>query len=342
MEPDKNQTPAEGTAPDKAASETTQAPADALSRTPDDLAADPQAQAAAAANKPVEDPSAKKISPLKKLFRKVNLYFLVFMMLVVVSAAIAIVNYFNSQKTPPAASIASTNLSTDALKQLANTDTSVGSASQTLTIQGNTIISGQTLTRGNLNVAGNFQTGGSVTIPSLTVAGTSNLGTAQINTLQVAGTTAIQGTTTVRDLNVAGGTTISGPLTASQITTSKLVLSGNASLQVPNHISFPGASPGRSINQGVLGNGGSASINGSDTSGTINVNSGNNPTAGCFITVNFQQKYASNPHVMITPVGAGAGQINYYVTRDTNGFSVCGDNPAPSNQVFAFDYFVTD
>lgn len=341
MEPDKNTPPADGATPAPSNGAAAQAPADALGRTPDDLAQDPAAQAAAAANKPVDPAATKKVSPIKKLFRKLNLYVLIFGLLVVVAAAIAIVNYFNSQKAAPEASISSTNLSSDALKQLANTDATVGSASQTLTIQGNTIIAGQTLTRGNLSVAGNFQTGGSIQGANLTIAGTSNLGTAQINTLQVAGTTAIQGSTTVRDLNVSGATSMSGPLTASQITTSKLVLSGNASLTVPNHLSFPGASPSRSINGSVLGNGGSASVNGSDTSGTVNVNSGNNPTAGCFIKVTFQQTYTSAPHVLVSPVGAGAGAIGFYVTRDTGGFSICGNSPAPANSVFAFDYFVT-
>lgn len=345
MEPDKTTPPANGTPADPVtpqAGGAAQAPADALSRTPDDLSGDPAAQAAAAANKPAAPTNEKKISPIKKLFRKINLYFLIFILLVVVAAAIAVVNFFNSQKEAPVASIDSQNLSSDALKQLANTDATVGSSSQTLTIQGNAVIAGQTLSRGNLSVAGNIQAGGSIQGANLTIGGTSNLATAQINSLQVAGTTAIQGTTTLRDLNVAGATSLSGPLTASQITTSKLVLSGNASLQVPNHISFTGPSPSRTINAGVLGNSGSASINGSDTSGTININSGNNPTPGCFIKVTFQQAFSNLPHVLVSPVGATAGQIGYYVTRDQSGFSICGNNAAAPNQIFAFDYFVTN
>lgn len=335
MEPNKD-APADG----KPASDA-QAPADALSRTPDDLAEDPAAQAAAAANKPA-GPAEKKVSPIKKLFRKINLYFLIFGLLVVVGIAIAAVNYLNSQKVTPEASIASQNLSSDALKQLANTDTTVGNSSQTLNIQGNAVIAGQTLARGNLNVAGNFQSGGSIQGSSLTIGGASNLSTAQINTLQVAQTVAIQGATTMRDLNVAGTSTFSGPMTASSITASNLTLSGNAKLVVPNHITFSGPSPSRVINNTVLGNSGSASINGSDTSGTININSGNNPTPGCFLKLTFQQSFTNLPHVIISPVGAAAGELQYYVTRDQSGFSVCTNNAADANQVFAFDYFVTN
>lgn len=320
-----------------------QAPADALSRTPEDLEQEQAEQAAAHPEANAADKSSeKKVSPIKQLFRKVNVYFLLFLLVTAISGLIYAVNYFNSQKAVPQPTIGTQTLSENALKQLANSDASVGSASQTLTIQGNAVIAGQTLMRGNLNVAGNFQTGGSIQGPSLTISGTSNLGTAQINSLQVATNTAIQGSTTLRDLNVSGTTSFSGAVTASQLTVSRLILSGNAVLQIPNHIAFTGPSPSRTINTGVLGSGGSASINGSDTTGTINVNTGGNPTAGCFAKINFNQAFTNQPHVIVSPVGSAAGQTQYYVDRSNSGFSICTANAAPANQVFAFDYFVTN
>jgi cytoskeletal protein CcmA (bactofilin family) len=316
-----------------------QAPVDALSRTPDDLEKEQAEHDAAEA---MEEPAEKKISPIKKFFRKVNLYFLIFFLLIVVAGAVTIVNYLNSQKASPESSLNSQDLSQEALKDLANTDASVGSTSQTLTIKGNTIIEGQTLTRGNLNVAGNFQTGGSIQGPSLTISGATNLGATQINSLQVATNTAIQGSTTLRDLNVAGAASFGGALTASQITVTNLILSGNATLQVPNHISFTGPSPSREINATVLGRGGSASVNGSDTSGTINISTGSGTTAGCFAQINFSQAFSKQPHVIVSPVGASAGQTQYYVTRTNSNFNICTAAPAPTNQTFAFDYFVSN
>jgi hypothetical protein len=338
MEPDKNNTPPTA---DNQPKDEPQAPADALSRTPEDLENEQVEQAAAATSAGSTVPTEKKVSPIKRFFRKANLYFVAFLLLTVISGAVAVVNYLNSQKTAPEPSIAAQDLSQSALKDLANTDASVGSASQTLTIQGNAIISGQTLMRGNLNVAGNFQSGGSIQGPSLTISGATNLGSTQINSLQVATNTAVQGSTTLRDLNVAGAASFGGALTASQITVTRLVLSGNAVLQVPNHISFAGPSPSRSINPGPLGSGGSASVNGSDTTGTINVNTGGGTSAGCFARISFNQKFTSQPHVLVSPVGAAAGQTQYYVDRDASGFSICASSPAPANQVFAFDYFVT-
>jgi hypothetical protein len=340
MEPDKKNS---SDTDKKSSVEEPKAPADALSRTPEDLEKEESAQAAANADpNAAADPAEKKLSPIKRFFRKVNVYLLIFALLLVVAGAVTIVNYLNSQKPPVEAGIANQGLNEETLKQLANTDATVGGTSQTLTIQGNAVIAGQTLMRGNLNVAGNFQTGGSIQAPSITVSGASNLAEAQINSLQVATNTAVQGSTTLRDLSVSGTSTFSGPMTASQITVTRLILSGNAVLQVPNHISFTGPSPSRSINGAVLGGGGSASVSGSDTSGVVNINTGNSPTAGCLTRITFQQPFTNQPRVIIGPVGAGAGLMQYYVDRDKAGFSICASSPPPANQVFSFDYFVAN
>lgn len=315
-------------------------PADALSMTPDELE---QEQAASAAETPAtsDQPEEKQPSGLRKLLRKANVYFLLFLLVVAIGIIITVVNYLNSQKEAPQPTIASQELTEEALRQLANTDSSVGDTNQTLTIKGNAVIEGQTLMRGNLNLAGNFQSGGSIQGPELTISGTSNLGTAQINSLQVASDTAVQGTTTMRDLNVSGVTSFSGPVTASQITVTRLIMSGNASLEVPNHIGFTGSTPGRTINQAQLGSGGSASVSGSDTAGTININTGNSPAAGCMMRVVFVQQFSKQPYVQVSPIGAAAGRTQYYVERDQSGFSICAASPAPANQSFAFDYFVS-
>lgn len=316
------------------------APVDALSMTPEELE---EAAAKDAADALDEEPEIKKVSPIKRFFRKVNVYLLGFVLIIIVVGAIAVVNYINSQQAPTAPEVASQELTEEALQQLANTDASVGSTNQTLTIQGNAIIAGQTLMRGNLNVAGDLQTGGSIQGPSLTISGTSNIATAQANTLQVADTFAVQGATTLSTLSVSGTSTLSGAVTANQLTVTNLILSGNASLQIPNHISFTGPTPSRSsINQGVLGNGGTALVSGSDTTGTVEINTGNNPTAGCFLEIGFAQAFSNRPHVLISPVGAAAGNLNYYVNRSTTGFSVCTNNAAAANQSFAFDYFITN
>ncbi len=319
-----------------------EAPADALSRTPDDLEQEHAAQVAATSTSDASTEGEKKPSAFRRLMRRMNVYFLGFILIVIVAGAVAAVYYLNSQKPASEPNLTTQPLTQDALKQLANTDASVGDTSQTLTIQGNAIIAGQTLLRGNLNVAGNIQSTGSIQGGSITIAGNANLGATQVNSLQVATNTAIQGSTTLRDLSVAGKASFSGGVTVSDLTVSRLTLSGNAVLTVPNHISFTGPSPSRTIDAGVLGGGGSASVNGSDTTGTVNINTGNNPSSGCFVRINFSQQFSNQPHVLVSPVGAAAGMLSYYVDRDKSGFTICTNTPAPANRAFAFDYFVTN
>ena len=314
------------------------APADALSRTPDELEEEEKETHTDEPESVVE----KQPSKLKRFFRKANVYFLLFFLVIAVAVAVTIVTYLNSKKEPVTPVVGSQELTEEALRQLANTDASVGSASQTLTIQGNAVIDGQTLMRGNLNVAGNLQTGGSIQGPTLTISGATNLGDTQMNSLQVASNAAIQGNTTMRDLSVSGSATFNGAVTMPQLTVTTLVLSGNANLQIPNHIAFTGPTPSRTVNVSALGSGGSASVSGSDTTGTVNINTGNSPQAGCMVRINFNQGFSNQPHVLISPVGYGAGRTEYYVDRDQAGFSICSSSPAPGNQAFAFDYFVTN
>lgn len=329
------QKPAEGAAPPDEQG----APADALGKSNEELGVQTTTPTPAPTD---TTPLAKQPGKIKRLFRKINLYLLLFLLVVVIAGAVSVVSYLNSKKTPKTPTIATQPLTTETLKQLANSDATVGDSGQTLTVQGNAIFSGQVLMKSDLNVAGTIKVGSSVVVPSITVSGKSTLSDTQVNSLQVANNSVFQGSITAqKDLNVAGAAAFSGPLTAGQITVSKLIMSGTATLEVPNHVSFTGASPGRTINVGVLGAGGTASVSGSDTTGTININTGSSPTPGCFTDITFNKQFNATPHVILTPINSGAGLSQYYVTRNAKGFSVCANATPPANQVFAFDYFIT-
>ena len=146
----------------------------------------------------------------------------------------------------------------------------------------------------------------------------------------------------MRDLNVSGIASFSGAITASQITVTRLILSGSGTLQIPNHLTFSGPSPSRSfIGSGILGSGGSSSVNGSDTSGSISLSTGNSPNGnGCIVRVNFNRTFTTQPRVIVSPVNRAAGLMEYYVERNTSGFSLCTANTPIANQTFAFDYFI--
>lgn len=316
------------------------APADALSRNPEELVSEAAANPDTAAT-PAEP--VKKPAGFKAVLKKVNIYLMGFLLVVAIVAFTGAVSFLNSNKQPKAPSVASQELTTEQLKQLANSDATVGAAAQTLTIQGNAIVSGQMLVRSSLDVAGGIKLGGELVVKDVTSSGKANLTTTQTNELQVAQTTILQGTTTTGDLNVGGTAAFGGPVTAGQLTVSRLIIAGNGTLQIPNHLSFTGPSPARSIlDAGTMGAGGSVNVSGSDTTGTININTGSGPVAGCFAKINFALPFTNNPHIILSPFGAAAGKLNWYITKSKTGFSVCSHNAADPGEVFGFDYFITN
>lgn len=285
---------------------------------------------------------AKKQSGLKKFFKRFNVYFLFFILVIVIGGAFTTVSYLNGRKTPASPSVSSQNLSTSQLKQLANSNATVGGSGETLTIQGNAVFSGNILVRSNLDVAGTIESGGPFDVAQLTVSNSSNLANTQASTLQVASTSVFQGLVTIQNgVDVSGNSSFSGSLSVSNLTVTNMTMAGNAVLTVPNHIAFSGASPGRTIDFNVLGNGGSASVFGSDTSGTVTINTGNNPQAGCFIDLKFDVPFLQTPNVIIGPINQGAGETQFYAIRSLTDLQICTVNPAPANSVFAYSYFVT-
>ena len=286
-------------------------------------------------------PPPKPVHGLKKLMRVLNIYLLLFVFVLVIAGVIIGVAYFQSKKQSSSGVVQSQNLSQKALDQLANSDAQVGDAKQVLNVQSNAVFAGKVLVRDNLEVAGGIQVGGTVTLASLTVSGASNFEQAQVTkNISVGGDASIQGSVTIsKSMQVNGGGTFNGPLAAPQITTSVFQLNGD--LTLTHHIIAGGPSPARS-NGPALGSGGTASVSGSDTSGTLSVNTGNGTGAGCFATITFTQKYTGTPHVSITPVGPDAGGLDYYVTRTSGSFSVCDATKPPDGASFGFDYFVVD
>jgi len=145
--------------------------------------------------------------------------------------------------------------------------------------------------------------------------------------------------TTQKGITSNGGATFGGPVSAPQITVQSLQLNGD--LQIVRHIDAGGATPGKTDGT-ALGNGGTVSVGGTDTAGTVTINTGGSPAVGCFVSVNFSNKFSATPHVVVTPIGSSAAGLSYYVTRTTSSFSLCTTNPAPAGQTFSFDYIALD
>lgn len=298
------------------------------------------------------DKPAAKPNTLKQTLKRFWLYLVLVMLFATIGVAFAVVSGLQKKKTPPPPSVQSQSMSQQQLKQLKSAGNIANG--QTLTIQGDSILDGQELVRGNLNVAGYIQAGGSLTTPNLTISNNGILGNAQASKLQVSKTSAFQGLPTLSGgLDLNGNTAISNA-TIGTLTSTKLLLSGNGQITVPHHLALSGAFPHRTLSFGVLGNGGSATVSGSDTLGTVSINTGNNPQPGCFITLIFNIPFTGMANILLGPIGLGAGAaqnnagLHAYVlpitdstTGATTAFRICTPNNPLPNQSFAFSYLAT-
>lgn len=275
---------------------------------------------------------------VKKIWHNFNVYLLIFILLCVVTTIVFIVAYINSQKDPQTPATALQDLTSKDLQEIASGNANIGDPRYLLNVQSDAVFAGNALVKGDLSVAGNILLGQNLSVPSITVAGATNLGTVQINSLSVATTTALQGRVSVQDeLTVGRSLSVGSNITAANITTNNLTLGNN--LNLSKHITVSGPTPGRSQG-GAVGSGGSTSISGSDLAGTLNVNTGSNTSAGCFATITFTQRYGTTPRVIVSPVGSAAGATDYYVDRGPTNFSICTASPAPAGRNLAFDYFI--
>lgn len=286
---------------------------------------------------------SSKIEPqgkrgIGKLWEKINIYLLLFMLILLLSGGFATVLYLrNKTTTTNSNDISRQQLSSETLQKLANNGIQVGDPKQVLNIQSNSVFGGTVLVKGELQVAGGLKIGGSdLSIADVNINGSANVNQLQAQTVSVAGNTAIQGQLSIqKDLSVSGSTTVGGSVTASQVITAKLQLTGD--LTLTRHIVAGGGLPNRA-NGSALGSGGTSSVSGSDTAGSITISTGSGASAGCFITVTFAQAFTASPRVIVTPVGSSAGGMGYYINRTSTNFSVCTTTVPPSNSTFGFDY----
>ena len=298
-------------------------------------ALDAEAKKTAAAQAALKEPLVKRIV---KLLRNVNIYLLAFLLLMGIAIAVTYVAQ-NTEDGGP--TITGQNLDDEQLDELVQQETNVGDVSQTLTVEANAIFNGRVLVKDNLDVAGSINVGGPLTLPGITVSGTSSFDNVEIgNDLNVLGDANIQGSISFNGgLTVPGDGSFGGSLSASRLTVDVIDFSGD--LSISRHIDTGGPNPGISPG-GNIGAGGTVSLSGTDTSGTVTINTGIGPSAGNLVNINFAAAYNETPQVIITPVGQPGSQLEYYVTRTSSGFTIRSANSPSSSQTYVFDFWVAE
>jgi cytoskeletal protein CcmA (bactofilin family) len=295
----------------------------------------------------VEDTSEapKQVNPntglITGLLARFNIYIFVLVILVMLAVVFILIAYFGSKSSTNASQLVTENLTPATLKQIAGNDTNIGSSNEVLNIAGSSIFSGNILAKSTLQVAGNLTVGGTVALNNLSINGTGQFGQLNVTkNLSVTGDSNIQGNQNIgKTLQVNGGATFGGAISAPQVTTTSLSLAGD--LVISHHIDTSGSIP--TVKSGnAIGTGGTVSISGDDTAGNLSINTGTNVASGCFATIIFTTAFNKTPFVEITPVGAGAGGLAYYVTQSNTSFSICDASSPPASASFGFNYFVID
>jgi hypothetical protein len=274
--------------------------------------------------------AAKKSMPVR-ILKRMNVYVIVFLLLIVIGAGTVGVMYFINRKEENIR-INTTELTQEDVDELVGADATIGDPKQTLTVESNSVFTGKMFIRNSLDLSGELKVGGSLSIPTLNVAGDGRFTRINVNQIDASGDVTIGGRLSVQNgLQVNGSLSVNGPLSASEINIDKVIQS---------HINTSGSTPTRS-NGPALGGGGTASVSGTDASGLINISTGGGAGAGVLVTINFSEAY-DDPHVVLTPSNPGAANLGYYVTNiGKNSFAVASTN-ASSGQVYQFQYVVVD
>jgi cytoskeletal protein CcmA (bactofilin family) len=291
--------------------------------------------------------SAKKSGPiaiLKNFISKLNIYLLAFLLLVIIGIIIAFVLY-NASTSDQSATIETQELTQEAVDELVGSDAKVGDPKQLLTIESDSVFTGKVLIRDGLDVAGPIKVGGSLSLPGITVSGASAFDEVTINTLNIAGDATVQGQLSVQNgLTVSGPVTFSGTFSAAAFSIQSLQV--DQDLTVNRHIDAGGQTPGL-VKGAATGSGGTVTISGTDTAGTVTVNIGSGASAGTLASVNFVSNFSGIPHVVITPIASqGSAVITgtqkfYLSSRTSNSFSIAVSAALPAGSI-SFDYIVID
>lgn len=283
-----------------------------------------------------------KTSLWSKVVKKlsfINIYLLLFIFIVILAVMITYIGIRNNKKVDDAGKINAQNLSSQAIDSISNNNTQIGDPKETLTIASNSIFNGKALFRDSIDVAGTIRVGGALSLPGITVSGSSSFENVTIsNSLAIAGDASISGNLAVqKSLTVSGGASFGGAISASQLNIDRLTL--NQDVLFNRHVKTGGGVPGVSTGAAV-GAGGTGSISGSDVAGTVTINVGGSPGAGTLASVSFVNSYGGEPHVVVSPVGAAAGNLSWYITRGANGFTINTNNAPAASNSFSFDYVV--
>lgn len=247
-------------------------------------------------------------------------------------------------------------LSSDTLNSLGVNKTAVGNEGAKLTVGPDSTFNGTVTIAKNVSIGGNLQLNSKFTTSDASIA-TLQAGDASLNKVTVNGDVSADSLLLRKDLTVPGATRLNGAVTIAQLLTvnnnvniiGSLAVGGSLSvhnfqassltsdttLTIGGHVITRGSTPGVSGGSG-LGQSGTVSLSGTDTSGGISLGIGVGSGGGLLCSVTFTQQYAATPHVVVTAVGQN---MNLYINRNASGFQVYASGALAAGG-YAIDYIV--
>jgi hypothetical protein len=184
---------------------------------------------------------------------------------------------------------------------------------------------------GNASVAGDLNVGGIAHIGTLNVAGSADI-TAN---LHIGGALAVTGSATVGgDLSVGGTLTVTGLTKLADITINGHIVSSGSAPQLA-----VGVAAGTSTATQPAP---TATVDGTDTAGTVTVNSGQTiSVTGVLAEVTFAKAFAdSKIKVALTPTSSSALDIRVYIEKTATGFRIVSRDKLLPGTSYSFDYIV--
>jgi cytoskeletal protein CcmA (bactofilin family) len=291
---------------------------------------------------------------IASIYRKADVLTTVFTFVGAVVAAAAILGvyaYLTRAKAPTTVAPKVATLDKSDLDKLSAffDGNSAGGSSQVLTISSSSLFKNRVAVSSDLKVVGGLQVSGTTALGDLTVDKTSTLGVTNIRgSLVVAGPVNFQspaqfgaGGTMSGNLAVTGNGSFGGSISAGTLNVRDISVSGTINLA--GHLSISGQAS--SVTPlGGAGSGASATIDGNDSSGTVTINAGsiaNSATPDVQLaTITFRSAYPRVPHIVITPIGASSGHLEFFILKTAAGFTIGAAAHPSSNTSYSFDYWV--
>lgn len=165
------------------------------------------------------------------------------------------------------------------------------------------------------------------------------------NSVEVEGLTALDKSLAINgNVNLTGNLSVTGLITGASLSLGSLTINNlriNGDLNFTGHVLPTGTAP--TIKTSVGAAGGTATVTGNDTDGTVTITEGNSSiVAGEMAIISFHNPYPLTPRVQLTPSNPGGASLGYFATAAPGFFAIETVTKPTAGTTYTFNYWVTE